>query len=208
MIVCLSSSGFTIGEPCCPHARLHGHTEYLHEKYELAAWCTNCVPLDECLCYYLKDPSGEIWVSVRTVCRLSPASPYWNVHLAAAQLFRDASPACTVHTSMPSHCNIEWRIYLCGLKWLNIFLSDSQKICTYLIYTPFSILSPFPFSAPTSIFDYNIVAWRAASAGSVVNGDPRGQWGHPSPSPLPSPTCAGLILFRDIRQQYIKHFSW
>ena len=121
---------FTIGEPCCPHARLHGHTEYLHEKYELAAWCTNCVPLDECLCYYLKDPSGEIWVSVRTVCRPGCPRPlcprYWNVHLAACSIVPWRQPGLT---AMPSHCNIEY---------IHISVAQNFPFWFFLIYTPFS----------------------------------------------------------------------
>ena len=124
---------FTIGEPCCPHALLHGHTEYLHEKYDLAAWCTNCVPLDECLCYYLKAPSGEIWVSVRTVCRpgcwLSPAPVSPLLKCSFGRLLN-----CSVTPARP-HCHgitLQHRIYshICIAKFFPFWF--------FLIYTPFS----------------------------------------------------------------------
>ena len=167
---------FTIGEPCCPHARLHGHTEYLHEKYDLAAWCTNCVPLDECLCYYLKDPSGEIWVSVRTVCRpgcpSSPVSPL--LKCSFGRLLN-----CSVTPARP-HCHgitLQHRIYshICSSNFSLLILSNLHSLF-FLHYLQCL------FSAPKLFI---IIWWHGGQPAPAQwwMVTPRGQWGHPPPPP-------------------------
>ena len=124
---------------------------------------------------------------------------YWNVHLAACSIVPWRTPA-------RPHCHgitLQYRIYshICSSNFSLLILSNLHSLF-FLHYLQCL------FSAPKLFI---IIWWHGGQPAPAQwwMVTPRGQWGHPSPSsPPPSPTCAGLILFRDIRQQYIKHFSW
>ena len=112
---------------------------------------------------------------------------------------------CSVTPARP-HCHgitLQHRIYshICSSNFSLLILSNLHSLF-FLHYLQCL------FSAPKLFI---IIWWHGGQPAPAQwwMVTPRGQWGHPSPSsPPPSPTCAGLILFRDIRQQYIKHFSW